>query len=620
VTKASRLNALGNQIPRLERCLERLQRQSYRYSWIRFFLFVVTVLGAGLSAFLVNAWLAGLWLAVGGTAFGLSVYLHRRLRSSIRRYQLWLELKSAHVARARLDWQQVPVTFHFQPDWDHPFEADLDLVGPRSVHRLLDTAVSYEGSQRLRAWLTSPTPDAQQTANRQQLVRELAPMHLFRDKLAVNAALAVGARRTWKAGDLLEWLEGHGPGASLRAWLLLSAVWAGLNAFLFLSNQAGLLPPWWQITLALYIGLWVVSSRGLAGAWQEAMALQGALRQLHTVFAQLEAFGYQRTPHLEILCAPFLDPAHRPSKYLARITRIVAALGVQGNVLVRLLLNAVVPWDLYFAYRLDQTKRDIAPHARTWMETWFELEALSALANFSYLNPSYSFPDLWAGPPPEGCPGFHAQDLGHPLLPETEKVCNDFDGDLGQVAIITGSNMAGKSVFLKTVGVNLCLAYAGGPVDAHALQAVFFRLFTSMNISDSVTDGISYFYREVKRLKALLKALQEDHPLPLLFCIDEIFRGTNNRERLVGSQAYVRALAGQHGLGLIATHDLELAKLEEVVPEVVNYHFRDHVLGARMAFDYILRPGPCPTTNALRIMELEGLPIPAMANEIDTSP
>jgi DNA mismatch repair ATPase MutS len=170
--------------------------------------------------------------------------------------------------------------------------------------------------------------------------------------------------------------------------------------------------------------------------------------------------------------------------------------------------------------------------------------------------------------------------------------------------------MAGKSVFLKTVGLNLALAYAGGPVDAQHLQTLPFRLFTSIGIADSVTDGISYFYAEVKRLKALLAELERDHPLPLLFCIDEIFRGTNNRERLIGSRAYVRALADNNGAGLIATHDLELTGLADEVPQVENYHFRDRVAGDRMVFDYTLRPGPCPTTNALDIMRLEGLPLP----------
>jgi len=122
-------------------------------------------------------------------------------------------------------------------------------------------------------------------------------------------------------------------------------------------------------------------------------------------------------------------------------------------------------------------------------------------------------------------------------------------------------------------------------------------------------DGISYFYAEVRRLKTLLAALEEDHPLPLMFAIDEIFRGTNNRERLAGSRAYIRALTGKRGVGLIATHDLALTELASEAPQVVNYNFRDHVAEGLMAFDYTLRPGPCPTTNALTIMRLEGLPV-----------
>ena len=152
-------------------------------------------------------------------------------------------------------------------------------------------------------------------------------------------------------------------------------------------------------------------------------------------------------------------------------------------------------------------------------------------------------------------------------------------------------------------------ALVAAKVDAVALESLPFRLFTSMGIADSVTGGISYFYAEVRRLKALLTELQRPSPLPLFYFVDEILRGTNNRERRIGSRAYVRALAGSRGAGLIATHDLELAKLAEEMPQVRNLHFRDHLEGSRMVFDYVLRPGPSPTTNALRIMELEGLPV-----------
>jgi len=172
--------------------------------------------------------------------------------------------------------------------------------------------------------------------------------------------------------------------------------------------------------------------------------------------------------------------------------------------------------------------------------------------------------------------------------------------------------MAGKSTFLKTVGTNLCLAYAGGPVNAKSLRTQLFRVFTCMQIHDSITDGFSFFYAEVKRLKLLLTLLHDNGQLPVLYLIDEIFRGTNSRERLIGSRAYIRHLAQQAGVGLIATHDLELGQLEQQISSLTNFHFRDDVSAGKMHFDYILHAGICPTTNALKIMRREGLPVDHM--------
>jgi hypothetical protein len=611
VTKQNRLRALHNQVRRLQRGLERLERTSYRYSWARIAIFVVGSLVAGAAFYWVGLWLCGLGVALAGLLFGVAVHYHRQVDRSIARYRVWLQVKSAQIARAQLDWEHIPTTFGYQPQRDHPFETDLDLVGVRSLYRLLDTAVSYEGSQRLRAWLTTPIPDPQRIAPRQNLVRELIPLSLFREKLILNATMASGTQKTWEANQLTRWLERHAPEkTSLRPWLLLFGAFAGLNGLLFVAAGLGLLPPWWRVTLVIYLGLLMERSKAAGGVWEEAMTLQDVLRQLGAVFRQLETFSYSQTPHLRELCAPFLDRAHRPSNYLARIARVVAAMGLRANPLVWFVLNASFPWDFYFAHRLSQHKASLAQHAPAWMEAWFELEALGSLANFAYLNPSYTFPDVLAQADQARPFVLRARGLGHPLIPDDEKVCNDLNVPaLGQVTIVTGSNMAGKSVFLKTVGMNVALACAGGPVNASSLQTLPFRLFACIGVSDSVTSGISYFYAEVKRLKALLTQLERDHPLPLLFFIDEIFRGTNNRERLIGSRAYVRALAAKHGVGFIATHDLELAKLADQSPQVKNYHFRDHVVANHMAFDYTLRPGPCPTTNALKIMQLEGLPV-----------
>lgn len=607
MSKEVRLQALQRQITRLRRRQIELQATGNRLAWLRLVVFVAALALSAAALYLVGLWLLGICLAAGLALFGVVVAWHRRVNDSAARHAGWLQLKLAQVARMKLDWENMPGLSWSLPDYDHPFEADLDLAGERSLHRLLDTAVSDEGSQLLRAWLAAPGPDLAEISRRQNLVRELTPLSLFRGRLILYAVTAAGGQKMWDANRVLAWLKSPPLPASTRTWLILFALLAGLNLALFALHWLGVLPPLWQVTFPLYFApLLLVTARLTGDTFQQAAGFEAGLQQLKAVFKQLETFSYRRTPHLRELCGPFLKPDQRPSRYLARLTRIVAAAGIRGNIFLWLALNAIVPWDLYVAYRLRQVKAEMACCAPEWMATWFELEALSSLANLAYLNPAYILPGIETGPGQV----FVARRLGHPLLPDDQKVTNDFSfNSLGDIAIITGSNMAGKSTFLRTVGINLALAYTGGPVDAAGFQAGLFRLFTCLKVSDSVTNGISYFYAEVKRLKALLAALENDHPLPLFFFIDEIFRGTNNRERFIGSQAYVQALVGRRGVGLIATHDLELARLAEQMDRVRNYHFRDDFADGRMVFDYILRPGPCPTTNALKIMEMEGLPV-----------
>jgi DNA mismatch repair ATPase MutS len=244
------------------------------------------------------------------------------------------------------------------------------------------------------------------------------------------------------------------------------------------------------------------------------------------------------------------------------------------------------------------------------VNAWSELEALVSLANFAYLHPDYVFPEVLPEEQDANQPIFQAIEMGHPLIPSEQRVCNDFSlHELGEITLITGSNMAGKSTFLKTAGVNLCLAYAGGPVNARIFRTRLFQIFTCMQIQDSITDGLSFFYAEVKRLKALLAVLHDGIQVPVFFLIDEIFKGTNSRERLIGSRTYIHHLSKQSGVGMIATHDLELGQLADQIPTLTNYHFRDDVTDGKMIFDYKLHPGLCSTTNALKIMRMEGLPV-----------
>jgi DNA mismatch repair ATPase MutS len=168
--------------------------------------------------------------------------------------------------------------------------------------------------------------------------------------------------------------------------------------------------------------------------------------------------------------------------------------------------------------------------------------------------------------------------------------------------------MSGKSTFLRTVGINICLAQAGSVVDAENLDMHIMRLFTCIKIDDNLVEGLSYFYAEVKRLKRLLNEFDKNAGYPLFYLIDEIYKGTNNQERLSGSRAFIKSLGDRNGAGIVSTHDLELTHLESELKSLENFHFQEHIENKKMVFDFKLRKGPCPTTNALIIMQNEGLP------------
>ncbi|PKO05120.1 MAG: hypothetical protein CVU41_13865 [Chloroflexi bacterium HGW-Chloroflexi-3] len=266
-----------------------------------------------------------------------------------------------------------------------------------------------------------------------------------------------------------------------------------------------------------------------------------------------------------------------------------------------------MPWDIFFAYLLDGFKHQLQQHLPVWLNVWYHAEGLTSLANFAYLNPEYQFPVLQDS---INNTVFTAQGMGHPLIVKSEKVVNEFSfAELGEVALISGSNMSGKSTFLRTLGVNLTLAYAGTVVNASQMQLSILRLITCIQVSDSLKDGFSYFYAEVRRLRKLLSWLEESESMAVFYLIDEIFQGTNHEERRIGSLAYLKALVNANGVGAISTHDIELSKLAEVELRIHNFNFQDFVVEGKMSFDYRLRPGPSPTTNALKIMAIEGLPV-----------
>ncbi|PIQ60436.1 MAG: hypothetical protein COV99_11750 [Bacteroidetes bacterium CG12_big_fil_rev_8_21_14_0_65_60_17] len=611
---------LGRAATRLDGQRERLAHRSSLFSRVRLGLVLAGVLTAAVAFSAQQSGLA--WVVVGGTTviFAIVVRYHERVAERIRSHDIAIRLRREELARITCRWEDLPspvdVAGPLGVSESHAFAADLNLFGPRSVHHLFDTALSRDGSRELGRWLLDEgegvADGTGRATERQRLVRELRDMPVFRYRLAVAAGLVrIHENHPFDGQILLDWLGRRQVSPGVRLLLGVLTGLAALNAALVTTHALGWTPALWLFSFTAYAAIYLLNSRHYEHLFDDAEHLYYQLRHLRPVLRVLERFRFHGRPALEALCRPLQDGS--PSRELARLSRLAAAASTQKSEVLRLVLNILVPWDLLFSVRLARAGERLHRELPAWLHAWRTLEAAGSLAAWAWRHPEAVFPafrgDTAASASREDDPDttlLEADALGHPLIPPEERVSNDFAlGGAGHVVLITGSNMSGKSTFLRTVGVNVVLARAGSAVAASRMMLRPCRLFTSINVSDSLGDGMSYFYAEVKRLRALLDALSQDSGPPLLFLVDEIFRGTNNRERYAGSRAILEALRRGRGAGLVTTHDLELIHLEGLD----NRHFREHIEHGRMAFDYLLHNGPCPTTNALAIMKMEGLPV-----------
>ncbi len=612
--RRTRAEPLSRLLARADRLLARAQAVSTSFSRWRLAVFLT-----GALCTVVPYKLA--WYHLGNAVFGSFLLLfavvaryHNRLEERMHRLRSWRAIKRIDLARLDLDWEQIPPRRTPSPA-THPYAADLDITGPHSLLHLLDRTLSSAGRERLAWWLlqqTGPPPDRTSWLARQALVRELAGLPLFRDRLVLEASLAgkddgeaeINGQRIQAA------LQAPASFPGLTLLLAAESLLALSTVTLALASALTALPDYWILSFSLYAVLFMLFAGRASPVFGRALSLHDELDKLGTVFRFLESRSYRTAPALGRLCEPLIQGRTRPSASIRRLARICQALSVRAHPLVHLAVNALGPWDFFFIHRLEAVRQGISAELPVWLDRLAEIEAASALGAFADQHRDYAWPSLRATTGNGRPAGVAAEALGHPLIPSTKRVTNDLELDgLGRILIVTGSNMSGKSTFLRTLGINVCLAQAGAPVCAQSFEWTWVRLACCIRVDDSLEAGLSFFYAEVKRLKRLLDEARDRAAPPLLFLIDEIFKGTNNRERLIGSRAFIKELASCNAFGLVTTHDLELAELDKEITAAGNAHFQETVEAGELRFDYRLRPGPCPTTNALRIMALEGLPV-----------
>jgi hypothetical protein len=556
--------------------------------------------------------------------------MHERAYRSQRRAGAYLEVNRMSWKRLTGGWHELPEDGGRFLDPSHPYAADLDVFGPGSLYQFCSTAVTPAGQSCLANWLSAGTMSSAEIRARQEAVCELSPRLPWRQRLLAEALLLADALRNAEA--LTAWGNDGAKGAvrlsagQLQRMRVIAFVVPALT--IFAALLPGILRPMLPgfgygplgllliVEILLLLWRWKPVSAGLRAVEQVSGDIQ-AQQVLLGNFESLQVAS-ERLKHLKTQLQD--DAGHSASVQAGRLARIVDALGNRRHQLY-VLLNILFLADWHYLFVVEKWRRDSGGKLGAWVAVSAELEALCSLAALKYGNPDWTMPQVRENSgeirvPESG--GFvdhlAADSVGHPLL-GTACVTNTVRfGQEDLVALITGSNMSGKSTLLRTIGLNLVLGMAGGPVFATRLVFTPARLFTCMRTRDDVEQGISSFYAELLRIRMLVAAV--DAGETVFFLLDELFKGTNSADRHAGAETLVRWLVAANMpqtpvMGMISTHDLELAELENSCPGVWNAHFQEQYREGRLSFDYRLQPGVSTTRNALWLMKLAGLPVDA---------
>jgi hypothetical protein len=473
---------------------------------------------------------------------------------------------------------------------------DLDLAGrPRSLFSFLDATSTWFGAQALLSMLRRPLLSPRDIRFRQEAVRSAAEDGPLREELLI-ALLPLRRHRFESVVATLSAPPAFARRWGLRLWTHLAGTAAPLLLALAFAN----------VSYGALFAIAMVANVALVG-WHSSrsnpvrdrfLVLGRLLQGLSEVERVLRA--HRPTAEAWRRSAEVLDRLERPGR---RLIRWIGLLELQTLGILFEAWNALVLWELRIIPLVERLVEKHRAHLRRAAAALGEIEALLSLSLPLAEEAGFSMPE----PLEETRPALSVEGLGHPLLEPRRLVRNDLRlGPGAPMAIITGSNMSGKSTLLKSVGVNLVLAGMGGPVQASSMRWTPLALYSDINVRDSLDDGKSYFAVEVERVARILG--QAGGPQPLLAIFDELFRGTNSAERQAIAMALLAHLHRSGGLYLVATHDLALTALSGELPGAANYHFQEQAEGGSMRFDYRLRPGPAPTRNAIRVLEARGYP------------
>ena len=586
-----------DKVTRLEAELEVLNNKINKIAAIRLFLFI----GAIASAIYLYQWgitYSAISIAVFVIPFLIIVRIHAKIYD-IRTHIQHLKLCNEEELLRMQGLGQFDEGKDFANP-EHPYSADMDIFSDGGLFQYISRAVTNGGRQFLAQWLTTTT-DTNTISLRQESIAELAGNTDWRQNWQASG------RQLNEKGNELELLSewAKTSPSSVNATFLKFIIYA----FPVITISAWILSLWFVpvraavVLSTIQLSIVAAYTSRINNAYNVASKHFKALEKYSRLLILLEDKSFNST-QIKNIQAELEKGNRRPAEKLHKLSRVLEALEGRMNILSTIISNSLYMRDIHTAVRLEKWKSQYADEMPEWFRIVWEMDVLCSFGTFCFNQPGFVFPGI-----EQSGLLFQATELAHPLISYNKRIGNDVQiNGWGSFMLVTGSNMGGKSTFLRTVGVNWVLAMAGAPVCANTCSFKPVSIYSSMRVGDSIRNSESTFYAELQRLKRMLDKLHDEESIFIL--LDEILRGTNSADKLTGSFALMRQLVQLKGAGIIATHDLPLAELETEFPDQIrNFNFEVQIAGDKFMFDYKLKPGVCKTMNAMALMKQMGIRI-----------
>ena len=577
--------------------LQQVKKQIFRISMLRLALFIAGI--AGLYFFFNQTTLLIVCICLTFLPLFILVKIHNRF--FIRKE--WLETQARIIQEELQALSGDYSSFEDGKEYvnpEHPYSFDLDIFGRRSLFQSINRTCTFFGKVRLAEWLQNHLHEKTSIEKRQEMIREISEHTLFREQFRVAGLVHHG--QSSDGEKIQAWSQS--PAQYLHAGWVKAFIWGVpvINSLLLITSLAGWTSFSW---LGLSFGIFLVLSFGIIKRATYIQETYGKQLKSLNGYARLIALAKAeewKSAGMQELMERFNLNGQSPVHALQQLSKELDRLDLRNNQFLYVLLEGSIFFQLQEIVRIERWKVRYGQHISEWLETVGELDALCSLGTFAYNHPQYTYPELTEKP---FC--FLATQMGHPLMPASQCVKNDATiPSRPFFLIITGANMAGKSTYLRTIGVNYLLACIGAPVCCERLRLHPNQLITSLRTSDSLSDNESYFFAELKRLKRIIDLLNQGQQLFII--LDEILKGTNSMDKQKGSFDLIRQFMQLKANGIIATHDLLLGSLIKQFPEEIrNYCFEADIKENELTFSYKLREGVAQNMNACFLMKKMGI-------------